>query len=230
MGLISAIFGTKKVQFLYKNPFLPSPGPRSVFEIDCTIKQVHSRKSTPSKFPVEDGTQISDHIILEPIMLELEGIISDSPLSIIGSLVTAGAAAAGGAVGKSKGSAVAVGGVGLAKALLGGESPSVEAYNTLLDIQSSGEPVDVITGYKKYSNMWISNLSAPRDNKTGDALIFTVHLEQLILVEPATISLAILKSGDVGALKADHGAKDLGLDKDYQQGKSRSLSLTKGGK
>ncbi len=51
--------------------------------IDATISEDHQYNSRLTSYPVEDGRIISDNIILEPEVLQVSGIVSDTPLSIL---------------------------------------------------------------------------------------------------------------------------------------------------
>ena len=50
---------------------------------DTTIQENHSFTSRITSFPVEFGTIISDHIIKEPDVVSLSGLVTDTPLSIL---------------------------------------------------------------------------------------------------------------------------------------------------
>ena len=219
MGIIDQIKGRKLVQFI-KNG-------NTVITIDCTLKQSHSRKSTPTKFQIETGETISDHIVLDPFKLTLEGVITDSPLSIKSAVITSGAAAIGNKIAGNLGTTLAVGGVALANVLKKSSSPSAAAFVNLLQLQEDKEPFDVLTSLKLYKNMWISNISVPRDDKTGYALMFTVELEQLLLVTPETVNIQKFSKADLAADEANKGkqeAKNALLD-EYNRGNNLAKSL-----
>ncbi len=48
--------------------------------MDATISEGHSRSNRVTRWPVENGSTISDHIANEPKRLSVEGFITDSPL------------------------------------------------------------------------------------------------------------------------------------------------------
>lgn len=51
-------------------------------ELDVTISENHTFNSRATNFPIETGGQITDHIINDPDVLELVGLVSDTPLNI----------------------------------------------------------------------------------------------------------------------------------------------------
>lgn len=199
MGLLAAFLGTqKRVQFIRND--------KTVIQIDATMSETHGRTSTASKFPIEDGSSIGDHFILGNHTLKLQGIISDTPIRLEQALLTTAISAFVPPLGVV---AVAAG-ANLVQRLFSStpKSPSVQAYEQLLDLQAQRQPFSVVTTLKRYDKMWITNLSAPRDSATGQALVFDLELEQVILVTPLTIRLQIFKNSDLSADKALLGKQD----------------------
>jgi hypothetical protein len=52
-------------------------------ELDVTIREEHRYSSRVTNYPVEDGSNLSDHIINDPPIVTLEGIVTDTPLAIL---------------------------------------------------------------------------------------------------------------------------------------------------
>lgn len=221
MGLLSATTGT--VQFIFDT--------NTVIQLDCSVHERHSRASPPTEFELEDGQTITDHIIVKPFMLKIQGIITDTPLSALLGLVTTAAsrllpspAVLGPAAGALALAPAISGAIG---DLLGGVSkPSVAAYEQLLQIQASKLPVSVKTSLKLYNNMWIADISVPRDSKTGQTLIFDIDLVQLLLVSPQTTNISQYVTPDVSAGQANLGTK-AGSDQNssFSQGFGAGKSL-----
>lgn len=53
-----------------------------VVELDVTISENHTFNSRATNFPVETGGDVTDHIINDPDILTLSGLVSDTPLNI----------------------------------------------------------------------------------------------------------------------------------------------------
>ena len=70
--VLSLLFGKKYAQSNVGGIFL-----------DATISEEHIYNSRVTNYPVEDGRIISDHVINEPETLQITGIVSDTPLSIL---------------------------------------------------------------------------------------------------------------------------------------------------
>ena len=52
-------------------------------EVDAFVTEIHTRTSELTKYPVEDGTDISDHIINMPVELSVEGRISPAAVNLL---------------------------------------------------------------------------------------------------------------------------------------------------
>lgn len=53
------------------------------FEIDAVVSITPTHQSEATIHPVQDGAEITDHVINRPLSLEVEGVVSDTPLSHI---------------------------------------------------------------------------------------------------------------------------------------------------
>lgn len=213
MGLLGSLGGQQRVQFIQNST-------STIIQLDASLKENHSRKSTPTKFPIENGTNISDHLIIEPFELDITGIITDTPLGGIQQILTEVATTAVSSLVPPAG--LIAGGVGFAlfKALSNSKSPSVAAYGQLLALQANGQPFDVLTSLYRYPSMWIADLSAPRDSETGKSLMFTIKLSQLILVSPQSVNIQIFANPALSANQADLGQQGLGAAKGFPAGKA----------
>lgn len=216
-GIIGALTGSQqRVQFIVK-------GQGTVFAIDCSTKETHGKESKPTEFPVEDGTSISDHMIVKPQTLQLEGIISDTPLKDLNQLLTPSLDNVLSNSGLSKLTAgLALYSTIQSKLSSGSKpaSPSVQAYAQLLSLHDNKTAFDVLTTLTRYEGMRISKISVPRDSGTGRSLMFTLDLVKLILVSPKTVNIQVFANGDLSAAEREEGKQDgqsKALQK-YQQG------------
>jgi hypothetical protein len=64
-----------------------------------------------------------------------------------------------------------------------GETPLEELYNQLLNMQSSRQPFDIVTGKRAYSNMLCTSLSVTTDSKTENVLSISAEFTQVILTQ-----------------------------------------------
>lgn len=217
-GLVGSLLGggKTKVQFIQNNS--------SIFQMDVSIKETHSRESPPTEFPVENGQTVSDHIILKPFGLEINGLITDSPIGGVAGLLTEVGTSIASKLVPPAGLALVSQGVALLSSLSGSKSPSVAAYVQLLQIQQKALPFDVLTSLYRYPNMWIKGISVPRDVQTGASITFTVQLVQLLLVSPQSVSVQIFANPGLAAGVADQGQKSAGLANGFAAGLGASTA------
>jgi len=169
-------------------------GEKTIIACDAIISENHQMNAEATQYEIEDGSDISDHIINRGKLLTIEGIISDDPITILqtGMLSRTVATATPGFL-KSK----------LSFGLSGDKGkPSKEAFDQLERIYDNKIPVIVITGLKKYDNMILEDLTIPRSSKTVRSLNFTATFRQIRIVSTTLISApAIYQEVDLGAQK-----------------------------
>lgn len=222
MGLLGAILGTQqRVQFIQNST-------STVIQLDASIKEEHTRESPATQFPTENGSSVSDHIILKPFALSITGIISDTPIGSAQQLLTEVTTTLASSLIPPVGVIAASAGFALFSALSKSKSPSVAAYGQLLQLQANSQPFDVLTTLYRYSNMWITSISAPRDSETGKALLFTVKLEQLLLVSPQSVNVQIFANPGLSANQADLGQQGLEIPNGFAAGQ-KALHTVIGG-
>lgn len=208
-------------------------GKQTIVQFDAVLQETHTLETSPTVFPVEDGSTVGDHIIVAPVELNLTGIITDTPLNNRNQLfkesITSVANAVIGPLGVL-GATAAFAGFG---AQQGASSPSFTAYNQLVKLavgDASGTttippmPFDVVTRLRRYPNMVIKNMSVPRDATTGNALVFTIQLAQMTIVSPQTLTLSLSKLPSVASVKErlENGGDDTDLAEKYRQGVNRA--------
>lgn len=200
---------------------LVQDGVGCVLEFDACINEQHGREATVTTNPIESGSVVSDHIIVNPVTLSLTGVKSDTPLydkdrflrQTIGNAVTAflpplGVVTATSAYTYGQRAAA------LDDPANKPKSPSKQAYDTLMRLVA-GDPsttppmlpqlISVLTAYARYPDMVIKSLSIPRDAGTSGQLVFTIQLQQIQVVSPQVVDVAKLKNPALGAGKKVNG-------------------------
>jgi hypothetical protein len=162
-----------------------------------------------TKNPIQSGSKISDHINLNPLVFQIEGIISESPIGdiedeiqtlaggLLGGLAGtvgansglgfagAGLTAAGGFLGNAVGGELAnfVG-----KRDLKGRSPRI-MMKSLISLMKNRQPFIIRTFFHTdekqsiYQNMVVTSLSFPQSTENGNSLKFNMTAEQIEIVE-----------------------------------------------
>lgn len=60
-------------------------------------------------------------------------------------------------------------------------SKSIDAYNGLVELQSSREIIEVVTGVRTYQNMFLERISVPRASTDGNSLRFEMTISELLI-------------------------------------------------
>lgn len=136
--------------------------------IDCTTSEKITHTSEVTEYPVESGSVISDNVQAKPLVIELDCIVSNTP---IGEAM---------AIRLGKVSATADNGTATYDAL---NKFSSTVYEDLVNIQAREEFVTLRTSQGKFPRMILKHLGVPRDDKTGDALHFTATFQQVTVIE-----------------------------------------------
>jgi hypothetical protein len=127
------------------------------YTIDAEILGEPQYENVLADFPVEEGEDRTDHAYATPLMFDVEGVVSDSPL---------------GAVAVAREQFTLIDGEAFAR-------PSDEARAKLVSLWKSRLPVTIESATGTYQNMVLVRLSPPRDKSTGKALRFRATFRQV---------------------------------------------------
>ena len=110
-----------------------------IFVLDASLGESHDTSGDLTDHPVEDGSVVTDHLILRPFELTITGFVTNTPTD-----PQLEAAA-------------------LELANQGGVSTRVQAtYGIMLELLRLGGTLTIDTGLKTYENMILTNVSVPR--------------------------------------------------------------------
>lgn len=135
-------------------------------EVDCVDQETHEWTNDVTTNPVENGSPIADHVIIQPDRITIVAFVSNAP--ILGFLD------------------------GMSNLLSDGltsEDRTQKAFTTLEQLAKSKSMVTIYTRYKQYTNMVITNISIPRRPDDGDAINFTIEAIRVNIVSTATTTL-----------------------------------------
>jgi hypothetical protein len=71
----------------------------------------------------------------------------------------------------------------------GGDKPSVEFYEKLLELQKKREPFDLVTGKRLHKNMLLKDLTVVTDAASENVLMFTALCQEVIIVKTQVTSV-----------------------------------------
>lgn len=177
---------------------------RTLLKIDCTSAEELSLESQATLHDIEDGAQISDHVIKKGRTLQLEGIISDAPINLTGTLIGNAAGYIGNQLGGAAGSIATAGAVVMAGlALADSAKPSKAALDIFEEIYANNTLLTIIAGLATYDNMVMEKFSAPRRAATAGALAFKAAFRQVNIISGQSVAIPrSARSEDVKDLSA----------------------------
>lgn len=145
---------------------------------DAVIREEHTTTLRKTEHPIQTGANTTDHAYMLPAQLTLEIGMSDAMDALVN--------------GQYRGSY---------------ETKSVAAYQTLVALQESRQPLTVLTRLKRYTNMLIEQIHAPDDARTYYGLRATVILSQLITSEVSEEKVStreqVTKTTNKGSVQAE---------------------------
>lgn len=149
MALIQLLFGKNKRKG-FSDPGVFGGQETIGLELDVIMTESPEYVATPTSNPVETGANITDHVTLSPERLTIEGIVSNTPVSLFRVL-----------------SGVTF------------SDPAKDAFEYIYDLYVNREPFDFVGGLDVYRDMVITSFNPVRNPTTGDVLQFTVSMEQI---------------------------------------------------
>lgn len=145
------------------------------YPMDLAVSESHSFTSEVSEHPVESGANIADHIRPLPEDVDLECIVSDTPIGTIASDPTRQRAGADSPL------------------------PSEDAYAHLLAIRNARRPVTIETSLGVFTSMALVSLTVPRSVETSGGLFFSASFHRIVVAENRRVLVPV---GSVVAKRA----------------------------
>lgn len=133
--------------------------PTRVLEFDAVISEMHIGNAITSEHPVENGSDMTDHVQRTPEELQIVGLVSDTPIIILASLRAEPAVSVGGDP----------------------QNRVHDAYAFLKEVKDTGQLVSVSTTLRDYTNMVIVGLVVPRDKDKGRVLEASLTLKEILI-------------------------------------------------
>jgi len=130
----------------------------STVELDIIINESATATARVTQSPVENGADVNDHIIIDPMTFTTAGVVSNISSSSIGQFTR------------------------VPTVFTQNTTKSKEAWEALLELQINKAPFTLVQGLKEYRNVIILSLSHQQDKDTANGLFFTAQMKELILV------------------------------------------------
>lgn len=206
----------------------------TAFTLDALLSENYQGDAEPTQNPVEQGVDVTDHIIIKPRKLTIQGVITSSPITTgtqIQGLVTGVAAAAGTALAGPLGSVVGgLGGAFAGKSLAGllGQSTGRTLQDVIDEfehIRTTRLPIEIVTGLKVYQDMVLISYSVTRDVKMGQSFSASLSFQEIRFANSRLVRVRLPKKDLTGANDKKDNGRQATTDPTPEQGKRTSLAL-----
>jgi hypothetical protein len=144
------------------------------FEIDAFLVESYNFSNSLTSLAVEEGSNISDHVVEEPDTLDIEAFIGAAKFETYTGEIPDD----------------------LSKVEIP-EDPKTrirQAYHELLRLKRSRQPVDVVTGLDTFTNMVITSLNISRDAENGADLPFSMSFQKIDTVKSEETQISVSPS------------------------------------
>ena len=134
------------------------------FQLVAAVKESSSLSFNKTKYPVESGGNVSDHISEQQPTLKIEGVVSAMTLGVVSGL-----------------SSIMSNGIGLESlrsGMVGGKHLMTNAKHALETIARKKAAITVTSGIEVYENYTIDEISFDRDN-SAEKLSISISLSRI---------------------------------------------------
>ena len=154
-----------------------TPGiPLFSFSVDATSSIQHNMTNVTTNHAIEDGSDVTDHIINRPDTLSVSGVISDSPSSFF-----------------------AIGNPLITSALNGGKISKQVLDDYFLKARNDKLLFSITTGLRAYENLVMTSFSVTETAQTANSLNFTASFTVVKFVNAQIVALTAVPQDDVVA-------------------------------
>jgi len=152
------------------------------FVIDAFLVETYNFANRLTNLTVEEGDNISDHVVEEPDTIEIEAFIGQTEFKT--------------AMGTSD--------TDLSKVEIPDDPKSRirQSYHELLRMKRERQPVDVVTGLDTFTDMVITSFNISRDVETGEDLPFSMSFQKIKTVKSEETQISASASSGAGGDQA----------------------------
>jgi len=143
------------------------------YPIDCVTDERLTYESEVTEFPIENGAPVADHIIAKRPVLELEGVVSDTPIGAIANDITR-------------------------TSLSGSTLPSRDAFDRFVQLHDDRRKITVECSFGKFDDMVLTLLTPTRDKTTLKAFKFTATFRQIEIRQNNRTTIRVAVPGASG--------------------------------
>jgi hypothetical protein len=133
-----------------------------IVALDATLSHGIRRSAEITEYPVEEGSNVSDHKQNAPVAVTVDGFVSNNPVSLLS--------------------------FGLVPQQ--DDTRSKSAYDALVETFDNDELVQVQSELEIFDDMMMRSLDVPRDRATANALQFTAEFQKVERVGTLVVEVA----------------------------------------
>ena len=178
MAFLDSILGGSKVTSIGETGGDP-------INLDASVREVHSLEGEVSDHPVETGVDIVDNYRVLPRKLQIEGVVTNSPLSTA-----------------FPGSSLINSAIGL---ISGDVAPLVNAWQEFERFFDEAVVLTITTSLRDYENMVLIGLEVTRDAENSEKLTFTASAREIIFVDTQEGDASLLPASVLGQASKSAG-------------------------
>jgi hypothetical protein len=158
-------------------------------QLDASISESHQYENEVTQFTVESGATISDHVYLHPEKVDIDGFVTNTPITVVYEDVNEILEKKSGVIEvKSTSREGVISRVETARdVLLRISGRKVQGEN------QDPEVIDIITSLRVYTNMILTSLTIPRDAGMGQSLHFSASFTKYKTVTSKTVPQSMFK-------------------------------------
>lgn len=171
------------IDLLFASSFKTTIG---LVEFDTSLSERHTSESEATEHPMEEGSSVTDHIIIKGDTFEMNGLITDTPIIYLAALNAT--------------SPVKSGGISYSSM-----ARSIEGYEYLKQQQKDRALLDVLTSLVRYENMYLASINVLRDQNNGKVLNCNLVMKEVLKSYTTTIEIPIPALAEI-----TKGVKDKG--------------------
>jgi hypothetical protein len=169
--------------------------------LDALLREVSSHRAAVTRYPIEAGADKADHIRLEPVELEIEGLITNTPATLIDGQHSQ-------EIAQSNPNQNVIApqhwNASLSRPATN-QDFCAEAYTALKQIRNDREIVTVVSNLDVFQNMALTLLDFPRGPETGLSLPFRAHFTQMQSAQFISLPVAAADVSDLAATEQNMG-------------------------
>ena len=157
--------------------------------VDASLNEEHAKRGELTEYRIEDGSNISDHFILYPDDVRIQGIITNTPIYQEGGSTPYD--------------------IDSIRALEDADDPVQNAWGAVGRYFVNREVLTIKTSLETYENMMLTEFAVTRDATKGQSLHFEVFAKKLVTTATEEVeAIKIPKTKTAGKNKNKKGRKN----------------------